>query len=168
MNNNSKKTFFTKKNIIISISILLVVFLLVYFLFLREPKEKLMKCTFSIDNYQYLYMDITMDAYYTNKVNRVEGKINVNIIDATLKENIGSFEQYLQNYYKSTTKNSININVYRENDNIIVDYIIDYTKFKPGDIDNFDLFPIEETKNKITIDQLKEEILKLDGSCIEG
>lgn len=168
MDNNSKKNIFTKKNILIGIAILTVLALLIYFIFLREPEEKLLKCNMTIDGYVYANINMDINAYYTKKVNRVEGKVNFVVTNDNLKSQISTLESNLKNYYEKTiTGDSIDINVSRDNYTIVINYSIDYNKIKDGDIETFGLFPMEEPGEKIKIDEFKNEIIKSGGTCVE-
>ena len=58
-----------------------------------------MTCTFSVDNYSAANIDINMEVYYTNFVNRINGQIYFKVTNEVLKENINELESNLKNYY---------------------------------------------------------------------
>ena len=168
MENSSKKSFFNKKNIIICISVLLILILLIYLLFFRNPKEKIMSCTMPIANYQYGNININMKAYYKKNglINKFDGQFIFSVTDDTMKSNIETFETYLRNYYNNTIHgNSISINVYRENYNIIVNYTIDMDKYEQGDYMPLGILSADVDED-VTVNYLEEQVLNMGGSCV--
>lgn len=163
----NKKKFLNNKSLII-LGILFIAILLLYFVFFKNQNTKLMRCTMSIENFAYANLEIEIDAHYTNEIEKLEGKIYMDIHDEALKSKVTELEERLKEYYANSIKNTaINVNVTSEDFTITLDYSIDYNQVEVGDIENFDLFPIEENKEKVTIAELKEQIHKTGGSCIE-
>lgn len=170
MKQSSKKIFLNKKNIIIVLGIVIILTLLVYILFFKEPSEKLMKCTMSIDNYAYAAIEMNIDAYYTKNINRLEGKINFEVTDESLKLKIEELEQNLKKSYGAiASSEGVFVDVIRDNNTIILEYRIDYKKISSNDINNFNMIPIivDNDIKEFTKDEFKIEIENSGGICIE-
>lgn len=168
MNSNSKKSGFSRKSIIVVICAIIVL-LLVYFIFLRKPEDKVMNCTMSLDNYEYADINMTIDVYYTNKINRLEGEIDFNIIDEELKSKVQEIEERLRKYYTtSLVQDKIDVNVSRMNSKIVIQYNIDYSNVNSDDIETFDFIPVENSSEKLSVSEFKTQIINSGGTCIEG
>ena len=127
----------------------------------------MVSCTMTIDDNNYAKMDVEIDAYYTNKVNMVEGKINYNIIDSNLKTKIDEIEKALKNSYEKFSKSdSIVMNISRSDDIIVIEYKIDYASLKGQNIDFLNLGE-ENLDDDFSIKKLKEQVNKAGGVCIE-
>ncbi len=168
MNEGAKKSFFNKKNILIIGVIVVALLIVLCFLLFGGGKEKVLKCTMSINNDQYASVDISINAYYKKKVNRLDGKITYEILDETLKGNANDLENRLKNYYEQTVKgDAIKISISRNNFNIVIDYSIDYDKMTEDELDSLGLFELPKNNEKQTIEDLKSEIIKSGGTCVE-
>lgn len=168
MNSNSKKSGFNKKSIIIGVCVIIVL-LLVYFFFLRKPEDKVMNCTMSLDDYEYADINMTIDVYYSNKINKLQGEIDFNIVDENLKSKAQEIEEKLKKYYTTAaTGDSIDVNVSRINSKIVIQYNIDYSNVNSDDIETFDFFPTENSSEKLSVSEFKNQIINSGGICIEG
>ena len=161
-----KKLSKTSKIIIACSLVFVLLIIFIYFAFFRKPKEKLMSCTMTIDNYESADIDVTINVHYTNYVDKLEGKINYKPTDDSLKENIDTLKTYLTNYYKNTINgSSVKVNVSSNEDTIVVDYSIDINEYKMGDYISLGVFSITEDE-KISVNNIEDQVLKSGGSCV--
>ena len=168
MNSNSKKSGFSKKSIIVAICVIITL-LFVCFVFLGKEEDNVMNCTMSLNNYEYADINMNIDVYYTDKINKLEGKIDFDIIDKNLKSKAQEIEERLKNYYTSAlTGDSVEVNVSRINSKIVIEYNIDYNNTDSDDIENFDFFPVENSSEKLSVDEFKTQIINSGGTCVEG
>lgn len=168
MNSETKNSIFNKKNIIIGIVIVAIILLVICLVFLGKPKQKTMYCTMSIDNYDHANISIEMNAYYKEYINSLDGKINFEVTNETLKDKIDIFEKQLKNNYSELNKSaSIDIDVYREDYTIVIDYNIDYENVSEEEMKKFGIFPNDEISSNMTIDEFKNQILSSGGTCVE-
>ena len=164
--NNSKNN--NKKIIIIGIVIVAILLLIICLVFFREPKQKIMHCTMSIDNYAHANISIEMNAHYRKNINSLDGKINFEVINEILKQKIDVFEKQLKNNYDELNKStSIDIDVHRENYIIIIDYNIDYENVSGEELQKLGILQSDEFSTNMTIDEFKNKILSSGGTCVE-
>jgi len=162
-NKNNKK----KKIGILIGGVLFIVIIICIILFKSESSKK-MTCKISIDNYSAANIDINMEVYYTNFVNRINGQIYFKVTNEVLKENINELESNLKNYYNKASNNeTVMITVYREDFNIIVDYDLNIQDFEEKDFETYDMFKIGEVNKNMTLQEFKNEIQKAGGNCVE-
>ena len=125
MNESNKKSIFSKRNIIIGASILVVLILLFIFLVAgSKEKEKTMNCNMIINSGNLFSWDMQMKVEYTDYVDAIKGKIYYKFLNNELKNSIDILKDSLNNSFSNL--NSINVNVAKENDMLVINYSIDY------------------------------------------
>ena len=164
---NSKK--FNVKTLLLCILAFVVVVLFIYFLFFKKENYKVLNCTMKIDSVSFANIDISIDAYYSKYVDKLKGTINYEITDDKLKSQASVLKDRISESYKNIfTGDSTDFSVDLNGSTIVLNYAIDYTKYKDGDINSFDLFDVGSINDKISIEDFKNSIKNSGGTCVEG
>lgn len=172
MNNNSKKSIFTKKNIIIGVGILAVLIIILIISFSSiSNKNKIgnIICSFDYD-YEFADATINMDVVYTTEmVETIQYQIKYEITDDTLKENMDLFEQKFKETLESSMSERTDLKFTRNENKFEVSYFIDYVNFNEDDIKASELFGLESENEitEMTIEKLKTQVNEMNGSCVE-
>lgn len=163
MNDNFKKNIFTKRNIIIFIAIIVILILLIYFLFLRKSYSNVLRCSVSVDDYSLADVSMDINAYYTDKLYKIDGQINLNITDQESKNKISEIEQRMKKIYKDS--DSTTFKVYRDGYNIIISYNVDLENIDEEGLNFLSLAHISEEDVNITIDEFEQQVKDIGGTC---
>ena len=161
-----------KKSIVIISVVTLIILIGVLLFFKDDKKSKQLVCSFSKNDYELIGYNVEMDAKYTSpeSIDAIEGTIKFIFKKNELLQNIDYIESSIKDYYKKLEKSeAINIIVYKENNNLIVSFDIDYTRFNPAVLKNEDF--IVDNGNLLeeipSVESLKESTLKSGGVCVE-
>lgn len=159
--NKGKKN--NKKILLIS-SILIVLGILIGILLFSSNETKNLSCEFSYNN-----LKINMEVFYKKEdaIDRLEGIIEYDIKDQEMDLTAENFVSMLNSYYDDLiVGDSIDVNVYNEENLIFIKYNIDYKNYDPSDMKKVDFFPTEDSSIP-TLESLKNSVEKSGGNCFE-
>ena len=165
MNSNSKKSRFGRKGIIIGILVLVILLLVIYLLVGSEEKEKVMNCSMTMNSENLFSLDMQMEVEYTDYVDFIKGKIYYKFLNNELKNNIDTLKDSLSNSFSGL--NSIQVNVTKESDMLVIDYSIDYSTVNKKELEAFGFDFTDSDSLEITIEEFEKQILEGGGSCVE-
>ena len=79
--------------------------------------------------------------------------------------NIDMFKNSLNNSYAGL--NSVQVNVIKDGDMLVIDYFIDYNKVNKEELEVFGFDFTDNENLKITKNEFEKQILEGGGSCVE-
>lgn len=170
MEYNNKKSIFSKRNIIIGASVLLVLIGLILLFLLPKEKELKIKnstCSFTYD-FGYAISTINMDVEYTDEmVKKVYYNTKTEITMEELKGKIDEIEANIKQTLGASISEKANLKVTRENDSILISYLLDFENFDSNDItlSEYVGFGAINEVEKITIEELRQQVKDMKGTC---